>query len=377
MTKLRRFTFPFLVGILLLVLMACGGDDDDDVTTTSDQASETTTSQPADDGKTYKFQIVCINRLLDPCVVTAENFVKNVNARSNGRLEIQISAFPELGLAGPDTLRLIKDGTLGMAEIYSGYVGGDLPIIDIGNLWGLAPTAEVHMELTDALWDDMVRIFEEVTGGVVLYRQFYSDNYFFSKFPIHTLDDFKGKKIRQHSTVLDDMLGGLGADGQFVAFAEVYTALERGIIDAGITVVGGGFGQRWYEVADYLVGPISGSTGTTYITVNGDRWAELPDDLKTILREEGARSEAVNLDLLLTKWGTEGEQNNVDAGMELINISPEIQDRLREISLEIIIPNWIQRSGGPDSEAAALFNKIASPILKVKVNPDGSASEIK
>jgi len=358
MSKLRKFTFPLLVGIFLLVLAACGGDD-----------------SSSDDGKTYSFQIACINRTLLPCQVTEANFVKNVTARTNGKVMVEISSFPELGLAGPDTLRLVEDGTLGLAEIYPGYVGGDLPILDIAALWGIAPDSDTYLELAEALYPDMKRIFKENTGGEVIYRHYYDNQFIFSRTPLVGLEDYKGKKIRQHSTVLGDMLAGLGADGQFVAFSEVYTALERGIIDAGVTGGLPGYGQRWYEVSDYLVGPIAGSFVASYVTMNKDRWEELPTDLQKIIKEEGAKSEAVNLDLVKNKWAAEAIESNAAKGMTHMEFTPEVTVKLREIALDSIIPNWVSRVGGADTEAVRLFNEIATPLLGVKINPDGSASE--
>ena len=43
------------------------------------------------------------------------------------------------------------------------------------------------------------------------------------------------EKARSHSAVLSDWINGVGAQAQFVAFSEVYTALERGILDCGVT----------------------------------------------------------------------------------------------------------------------------------------------
>jgi TRAP-type C4-dicarboxylate transport system substrate-binding protein len=355
-----------LIGIFLLVLTACGGDE-----SSVDDGDESS----VDDGKTYSFQIACINRTLLPCQVTEANFVKNVNERTNGRVIIEISSFPELGLAGPDTLRLVADGTLGLAEIYPGYVGGDLPILDIAALWGIAPDSDTYLELADQLYPDMKRIFKENTGGEVIYRHYYDNQFIFSKTPLAGLEDYKGKKIRQHSTVLGDMLAGLGADGQFVAFSEVYTALERGILDAGVTGGLPGHGQRWYEVSDYLVGPIAGSFVASYVTMNKERWEELPADLQAIIKEEGAKSEAVNLDLVKNKWAVEAVELNVENGMTHMPFTPEVSAKLREIALEKIIPNWVDRVGGTDTEAVRLFNRIAAPLLGVKINPDGSASE--
>ena len=75
--------------------------------------------------------------------------------------------------------------------------------------------------------------------------------------------------------VLGDLLSGLGADGQFLAFSEVYTALERGVMDAAITVLDAGYGMKWYEVTDYMTGPIV-ALAQTWVTMNKDTFNELP-----------------------------------------------------------------------------------------------------
>ena len=50
-----------------------------------------------------------------------DGFIERVRDRTEGQVDFQISSFPELGLAGPDSLRLIEDRTMELAEIYSGY----------------------------------------------------------------------------------------------------------------------------------------------------------------------------------------------------------------------------------------------------------------
>ena len=71
-----------------------------------------------------------------------------------------------------------------------------------------------------------------------------NDQWFFSRKRLDTMEDYEGLKIRSHGTTISDLIRGLGADAQFVAFVEVYTALERGILDAGVTGGSAGFGQR-------------------------------------------------------------------------------------------------------------------------------------
>ena len=70
---------------------------------------------------------------------------------------------------------------------------------------------------------------------------------------------------------LSAWINGMGADAQFLAFAEVYTAIERGILDCGVTGADDGFGQRWYEVTDYIVGPLVSFPSNNNV-INGTKW---------------------------------------------------------------------------------------------------------
>ena len=377
---LGAWSWRTVVAVLAIALMvvgaaACGGGEPEPAA--SPAASEPATAAPAapTQEETVTLQVVCINRALRPCELIDSFYIPRVEERTGGAVDIEISSYPELGLAGPDTIRLVNDHTLEFAEIYSGYVGGDLPVIDVGNLWGLSPSNDAHLALTDAIEDDMIRILRDSTGGEPIFRAYYPNQYVFSREPLPDLDSYEGKNIRQHSTILGDLLSGLGAAGQFVAFADVYTALERGVLDAGITGGTPGYGQRWYEVTDYLYGPIVGSIGVTYVTVNGEKWDLISDANKAILREVGQEFEAENIRLLKEQWDPDGINLNVEEGMEYHDFPDDVKVRMRATALDLIIPNWVERAGGPNSEGVQIFNEKVGPIVGVVINSDGTASE--
>ena len=336
--------------------------------------TQTPVPAPAVQDEVVTLQVVCINRTLRPCELIRDFYIPRVHARTD-EVRIEISSYPELGLGGPDTIRLVNNETLEFAEIYSGYVGGDLPVIDVGNLWGVSPSNEAHLVLSEAIEDDMIRILRDATGGEPVFRAYYPNQYIFSREPLPDLAAYAGKDIRQHSAVLGDLLSGLGATGQFVAFADVYTALERGVLDAGITGGTPGYGQRWYEVTDYLYGPIVGSLAVTYITVNGEKWRQLSDANRTILKEVGREYEAENRRLIKEVWDPDGINLNVAEGMEYSDFPDDVKTQMRVAALETIIPNWVKRAGGPESEGVNIFNDKVGPIVGVVINPDGSASE--
>ena len=364
------------IALLTLGVAACGGGSEPEPAAPQTASEQPTAAAPAAaTQEPVTLQIVCINRALRPCELIDSFYAPRVAERTNGEVTIEISSYPELGLAGPDTIRLVNDHTLEFAEIYSGYVGGDLPVIDVGNLWGLSPSNDAHLALTDAIEDDMVRILRDATGGEPIFRAYYPNQYVFSREPLPDLDAYEGKNIRQHSTILGDLLAGLGAEGQFVAFADVYTALERGVLDAGITGGTPGYGQRWYEVTDYLYGPIVGSVGVTYVTVNGEKWAELSPANQQILKDVGQEFDAENRRLLKAQWDPDGINLNVEEGMEYHDFPDDVKAKMRETALKEIIPNWVGRAGGPSSEGVQIFNDKVGPIVGVVINSDGTATE--
>ena len=285
-----------------------------------DKARLTNPTELTYDGDPVTIQHACINRALLPCVLIETYFAPNLEKRTNGKLIMNVSSYPELGLAGPDTLTLVSDGTLEMANIYGGYVGGEMPPIEIQNLWGIYPDRETEFRATIAITPDLEALVRDATGGFVLNHNWFSGNdlYFFSKEPLATLEDFQGLKTRSHSAALSDWIEGIGGDAQFLAFAEVYTALERGILEAAVAGADGGHGQRWYEVTDYLAGPLTSFPSTNNI-INGEKWANIPPNLQQILIEEGAISELEALRIASIQ-NEMGLAKNLDKGMTSVRV---------------------------------------------------------
>ena len=376
MKKFQKFSIPVLIGIFLLILAACGGDADN--TSTTDSGSSTAaTSSGGTTGESFEFQYVCVNRTLLPCQVVQE-FLDSVRARTDGQVDIQLSSYPELGISGFDMIRLLEDGTIGFGEIYSGFVGGEFPVFEAANLWGAYESVDQWFEASEALEDDIrALVTRETGGGKIVGFNYYSSNYFFTKGPLNTLSDFKGVKTRTNSNVLSDLIGengGLGANPQTMAFADVYPALERGVLDGAVTCGSCAVGQKWFEVTDYLTGPLPGTFAQTFVTFNGKEWNSLPDDFQKIILEEGvkhsdrAKAAALNADV-------EAEGQLIDLGMNHSNFTPEMMSIIKEAAQKSVIPKWAERAGGYDSEPVRLYNEKVGPITGMYVQSDGTVDK--
>ena len=329
------------------------------------------------EGVHITIQHACINRALGPCKVLESTLVPWLEARTNGQLEFVVSSFPELGLAGPDTLNLVASGVLASATIYGGYVGGELPAVEVQNLWGLYSSMEQEFQANALIIEDIEKLVLAETGGVVLNHHLFSgnDQYFFCKEKVETLDDFKGKKTRSHSAALSDWIEGMGASAQFIAFSEVYTALERGILDCGVTGADASHGQRWYEVTDYMIGPLISWPFVNNV-INADKWNQIPEDLQRILIEEAAKSEleALRIGSIQNEMGL---IKNEAEGLEFIPFSAEMQEQsLNAAVMERVLPNWVKRVGDPTHPVITdIFNTKIGPLVDLKIESDGSVTK--
>jgi C4-dicarboxylate-binding protein DctP len=101
--------------------------------------------------------------------------------------------------------------------------------------------------------------------------------------PMHHVADFNGLKMRiQSSKVLAAQMKALGANPQVMAFSEVYTALQQGVVDGTENPVSNFYTQKMNEVQKYMTMSNHGYLGYAVI-VNKAFWDGLPADVRAAL----------------------------------------------------------------------------------------------
>lgn len=313
----------------------------------------------------FKLKLMGINRTLDPWKLY-QDWAQTVEKRTSGRVQFELTSLPELGLGGAETLRLLRTGVVDVTETYGGYVAGELPLVEILELPGIFPDPQTAKKAILAWKPTETKLLDQKANAVLLAMAVYPDQAFFSKRAVRKPADFKGLKTRVHSVALASLVAGLGGEPLTIAFAEVYTALERGTLDAAISGTKPGFGLRWYEVSKYLVGPISMRPHVA-LAINKNTWKTLPPDIQKIMKEEAEKLvEAKGFDAI-EAWNKEGIDKSVEKGMEHIPFSPETQALIKDVLRTKVVPDWVKRAGG--AEAARLFNEIIAPLVGYKVSP--------
>lgn len=228
---------------------------------------------------------------------SAHYFADKVSELSNGRIEIAIYPSGQLG----DDNEVYQALQMGAVDLYRGNASSltdfgnpkisalALPYIfrDREHFWAVC-TSQVGQDILDDLQ-------ESGTGMVGL---FYMDegarNFFTVKEPVTTIDDIKGLKIRvQSSQLMLDTISALGANPTPIDYAELYTALQTGVVDGAENPPASYYANKFYEVAPYYV--LDGHTySPSVVLVSEITWNRLSPVDKQILIEAGKLTERFN-----------------------------------------------------------------------------------
>jgi TRAP-type transport system periplasmic protein len=163
----------------------------------------------------------------------ALRFAETVEERSNGQLEITVHPGGALGFRGPEVLRLVRGGTVPIAEVFMENVVGDAPIF---GLFALPLTTDY--EEAQRLYEIARPYFEETleeNNQILLYSTPWAPQGLYSQRLIETPADFEGLSVRTAGENLTEFVDRLGARALTIPFGELYSALATGIINAVVT----------------------------------------------------------------------------------------------------------------------------------------------
>lgn len=271
--------------------------------------------------------------------------------RSNGAINVRFRPWDQMGLDGSEVIRLVRQGTLQAGTTVMGFNSGDLPMVDGTDLAGLSPDVDTLRSVTDAFSDELKSYYEDEAGVKVLGLWSYQAQVLYCNFPINSLEDLNGKRVRVGSASQSDFIEHFGGAGVSMAWGEVQQALQLGVLDCGVTGSVGGYTGNWHEAASHLH-PLPLSWSASVMVVNPEFWNGLPVHTQEMIQTE--------VDALADRiWQQNQEENewgvacNADgpcpigdpAGMTISDVTDrEIQLRTEALN-ETVLRAWADRCG--------------------------------
>ncbi|MBO5490183.1 MAG: DctP family TRAP transporter solute-binding subunit [Desulfovibrio sp.] len=214
----------------------------------------------------------------------ADHFAKLVKERSNGQIVIQVYPSSQLGNQR-DLVEGLTFGTVDMTLTGTAVLGNFVPEVSIFDLpflfrdvqhaykaldtvgMELCKKGEARGMITLAIWENGIR---HMTNNAR---------------PIVKPEDMKGLKFRvMEQPVYIEMMKALGASPTPMAMSELYTALQKGVIDGQENPLAHIATKRFYEVQKYI-----SLTGHTYapelVMISAIAWKKLTPEQQALLRK--------------------------------------------------------------------------------------------
>ncbi len=293
---------------------------------------------------------------------------KELSEATGGKLKGEIKPQTELGLKGFEIMRLLKQGVFDYAHGVMGYVSAENAMFDGVDLSSLAQDIATERKVVDAYMPIMAKKFEEIYDSKLMQLYPFPSQMLWCNAEIKSIDDLKGKKVRTYTASLADFVQGVGGTSVTVAFAEVIPALQKGVVDCGITGTMPAYNAKWYQAATHAYTMRVG-WGVAFGAINLKKWKSMSKAEQAMLQTQ--------IDKLTNEmWIETGKEDDVAlqcltgkdcpigpvGGMKLVKPSADDIKKQKKIAQDVVVANWAKRC---DDECVATWNKVVGPSVGV------------
>lgn len=278
-------------------------------------------------------------------------FKELVEEGSDGRISVDVFPNSQLGTE-QENVQDVASGSLEATIIYTGNFKPFSPSVGVLMLPYIFSDAEEAWAGMDSVIDELnERVIEESGTRIVGYfdRGFrYLTN---SVRPVRTIEDLEGLQIRVSNVdIAIETFRAWGIDPVPMAWSEVPTALQQGVIDGQENPYTTIQDMSFYETQDYVT-EIHYMIWTGPIIVNNEFFESLPPELQAVV--ENAGKEAARLGREIAAESNEEAKEFIeDRGMEILG--PPEDEAVWQARAEAIWPKFYESSGGREWVEQAL-----------------------
>lgn len=278
---MKKKHFPHFIIMLILpfLLIACSnGTKDQDVDSDSD-TPETITLQLAEN-ESEDF----------PTTLGDKEFAKLVEEKTEGRYKIEVFSGGQLG-DEKSVIEQIQLGSIDLARVNGTPLTQFNDNIGVFSLPFLFESAEEKWEVWNGkVGEEILESFlEDNMVGLAYYDN--GERFFYnSQRPVEYVEDMEGLKIRvQESDLAIDIVEATGASATPMAYEEVYSSLQTGVIDGAENNFPSFYDVSHHEVTQYITLP--GYQAVPEVLIGSKKlWDSLNDEDQLLFKEAAIES---------------------------------------------------------------------------------------
>ena len=305
MKMISRRSFMAVAGAATaaVALTACGGSKSGSTAASTSTAASAAAGDAAAAASDPKVTLVYaeVNPLDTIVGQTGSHFKEKVEELSGGSVVVDVQASGVLGSEN-DVLDAILGGSTSIdisrisAFALTSYGCNKSKLLSIpftfnnrAHFWNFA-----NSDLAPEFLNEPQELGLPVRG------LFYGEEgfrHFFTVKPVAAIGDLKGMKLRvSNDPVMNGMVEGLGANPTVVAFGELYSALQTGVVDGAEQPIANYKSNAFPEVANNLI--LDGHTlGAVQAVITDNAWGKLTANQQAAVMAAAADTQKFNADL--------------------------------------------------------------------------------
>lgn len=253
-----------------------------------------------------------------------EAWARSVEEASAGELEVEIYPSQTLSKAN-QAYEAAVDGISDISVTLQGYTAGRFPLSEIVQLPGISNSAPQGACILQSLYDEGY-IDEEYEDSHVLFMFTTGPAY------LHTRDadiqkpsDLEGLRIRRPSEVAGEMLTQMGAEPMGMPAPDIYTSLQRGVMD--------GLSFPWEAMKVFRINELVNYhlqvpyyTGIIVATMNRDTYAGLTPEMQAVIDEHSGMPWAKVAGKTFHQLDEAGRQEAIELGHTIHTVEDPLND---------------------------------------------------
>ncbi|MBX6378597.1 MAG: TRAP transporter substrate-binding protein DctP [Clostridia bacterium] len=348
-----------------LVLAGCGGGGAPATGGQAGQqregaAGQATAQQPGKSGETIKLKVAdsfppahwMPSRGTKP-------WMERVTQLTDGKVQFEYYPSEQLGKLA-DMLNLLKSGVTDIAYVAPATLSGDLPLSGVAFLPGAFTTSAEGSAAYASLLKEGPVLEEFRKNGVRPLFSLMLPSYEIVsvKKPVGKLEDLKGMKIRTSGGSQELAVKALGGVPVSIPTPEVYTALQRGTVDAAVFPYASVKDYKIDELVKHATYGAGVASFTVTYSINEKTWEKLPQDVKDAMQK--AADEVIPRVVQSIDEDTEKLVSEFEAkGIKVYRLSDEERARWRQ-AVAPVWDQWVkdmEAKGLPGQQVREAFEK--------------------
>jgi TRAP-type C4-dicarboxylate transport system substrate-binding protein len=292
-------------------------------------------------------------------------WAKQIEEASGGR--VKLTLYPSGSLVKMhEEYDAVESGLVDMSAFTPDITPGRFPLCEIAGLPRVFPSGEIAGRVYNELLEQYAAD-AELKGVKLLGVLTYPPMQLHGTKQAYTLEDFKGQKIRTEGKVESWTAEALGGVGVIMETSEIYTSVERGLVDSFFFLWEGVLAFGFENITKYRTKCDMFTRGNPII-MNWDTWNSLPADIQEVFTNNmgpevssryGALFDAANAE-------AKGKVMEIDTKMGnpgIYNLPADEEARWSE-AVSTVIDRWVTEKEAKGVPAKAMLDDAYKLIEK-------------